>query len=69
MHVKIAIKNKSKGNKFFFKFTVKLKRIKTLTKGYKLKEQKKKHYKLELKDETKNNETFIKNSRKKIKKS
>jgi len=41
MHVKIAIKNKSKGNKFFFKFTVKLKRIKTLTKGYILKEQKK----------------------------
>ena len=42
MHVKIAIKNKSKGNKFFFKFTFKLKIIKTLTKAYKLKEQKKK---------------------------
>jgi hypothetical protein len=49
---------------------VKLKRIKTLIKRQKSKEQmqkKKKHYKLELKCETKNNEIFIKDSRKKIK--
>jgi hypothetical protein len=50
---------------------VKLKRIKTLIKGQKSKEQrqKKKNYKLGLKGETKNNETFIKKSRKKNKKS
>ena len=50
---------------------VKLKRIKTLIKGQKTKKQRKKiiHYKLGLKGETKNNKTFIKDSRKKIKKS
>jgi hypothetical protein len=48
---------------------VKLKRIKTLIKGQKSKKQRKKiiHYKLGLKGETKNNKTFIKDSRKKIK--
>jgi hypothetical protein len=49
---------------------VKLKRIKTLIKGQKSKEQRKKiiHYKLGMKGETKNNKTFIKDSRKKNKK-
>jgi hypothetical protein len=49
---------------------VKLKRIKTLIKGQKSKEQRKKiiHNKLGLKGETKNNDTFIKDSRKKNKK-
>ena len=49
---------------------VKLKRIKIITKGQKSKELrpiwKKMHYKLELKNEIKNNETFIKGSWKKI---
>jgi len=48
---------------------VKLKRVKTLIKRQKSKEQmqkkKKIHYKLELKCETKINEIFIKDSRKK----
>jgi len=47
------------------------KKIKTLTKGKKIKRIKIKkiiHYKLELKGETKNNETLIKDSMKKIKK-
>jgi hypothetical protein len=42
---------------------IKIKRTKTK------KKKKTIHYKLELKSETKNNETFIKGSRKKIKKS
>jgi hypothetical protein len=48
-----------------------LKRVKTLIKRQKSKEQmqKKIHYKLELKCETKNNEIFIKDSRKKNKRS
>jgi hypothetical protein len=48
---------------------VKLKRIKTLIKGQKSKERRKKiiHNKLGLKGETKNNDTFIKDSRKKNK--
>jgi len=52
---------------------VKLKRIKTLKKGQKSKEQRPKkkktmHYKFRLKGETKNNETFIKKFKEKNKK-
>jgi hypothetical protein len=49
---------------------VKLKRIKSINKRTKIKRTKKKktiHYKFRLKGKTKNNETFIKDSRKKNK--
>jgi hypothetical protein len=52
---------------------VKFTKIKTLKKKQKSKEERQKkktiHYKLGLNDKTKNNETFIKTSRKKNKKS
>jgi len=47
---------------------VKLKRIKTLTEGQKSRQEKKTiYYKLGMRSETTNNETFIKDSRKKNK--
>jgi hypothetical protein len=65
MSVKIAIK-KIKRQQQIINLRVKLKRIKILTKRQKSKERryKKIHYKLGLKGETKNNETFIKDQRK-----
>jgi hypothetical protein len=66
MNVKVAIKINQKATTNF-RFRFKWKRIKTLTKWWKSKEQKQKkiHYKLWLKNKTKNKWIFVKDSRKK----
>jgi hypothetical protein len=67
MNVKVAIKINQKATTNF-RFRFKWKRIKTLTKWWKSKEQKQKktiHYKLWLKNETKNKGIFVKDTMKK----